>query len=36
MLFTHKGLSGPLIIDNSRDFSPGDEVRLDFSACYRI
>ena len=30
MLFTHKGLSGPLIIDNSRDFSPGDEVRLDF------
>ena len=28
LLFTHRGLSGPVIIDNSRDFFPGDEIRL--------
>lgn len=28
LLFTHKGLSGPVIIDNSRDFLPGDDIRL--------
>ena len=28
LLFTHKGLSGPVIIDNSRDFYPGDELKI--------
>ena len=28
LLFTHKGLSGPLIIDNSREIRPGDLIRL--------
>ncbi|MEA3424064.1 MAG: NAD(P)/FAD-dependent oxidoreductase [Bacillota bacterium] len=30
LLFTHKGLSGPIIIDNSRYFKAGDELRLNF------
>jgi predicted Rossmann fold flavoprotein len=30
LLFTHKGLSGPVIIDNSRHFKAGDEIRLNF------
>ena len=30
LLFTHKGLSGPLIIDNSRYFKAGDELGIDF------
>lgn len=28
ILFTHKGLSGPVIIDNSRDFLQGDELQI--------
>jgi predicted Rossmann fold flavoprotein len=28
LLFTHQGLSGPGILDFSRDFQPGDEIRL--------
>lgn len=31
-LFTHDGLSGPLILDFSRDFAPGDEIRLDLGS----
>ena len=30
LLFTHKGLSGPIIIDNSRYFKNGDQLRLNF------
>ncbi|MBN2259422.1 MAG: NAD(P)/FAD-dependent oxidoreductase [Clostridiales bacterium] len=30
LLFTHKGLSGPVIIDNSRYFEKGDEIKLNF------
>jgi hypothetical protein len=29
LLFTHKGLSGPVIIDHSRDFEAQDELRVD-------
>ncbi len=29
LLFTHKGLSGPVIIDNSRNFEVSDELRVD-------
>ncbi|MDC7225908.1 MAG: NAD(P)/FAD-dependent oxidoreductase [Spirochaetales bacterium] len=28
LLFTHKGMSGPVIIDNSRNLNPGDEIRI--------
>ncbi len=28
LLFTHNGLSGPVIIDNSRDFSPEDILKI--------
>ncbi len=31
MLFTHTGVSGPVIIDNSRDFLPGDIISVNFS-----
>ncbi len=30
MLFTHTGVSGPVIIDNSRDFLPGDILSVNF------
>ncbi len=30
LLFTHLGLSGPGILDASRDIRPGDEIRLSF------
>lgn len=32
LLFTHKGLSGPVILNNSRDFTAGDVLRLNFTA----
>lgn len=28
LLITHKGFSGPVILNNSRDFEPGDELRV--------
>ncbi|HVP95806.1 NAD(P)/FAD-dependent oxidoreductase [Methanoregula sp.] len=31
LLFTHAGLSGPGILDNSRDIRAGDEIRLSFA-----
>lgn len=31
LLFTHKGLSGPLILDNSRYLNAGDCIRLNFT-----
>lgn len=31
LLITHKGLSGPVIIDNSRDMLAGDELRINFT-----
>ncbi len=31
LLITHKGFSGPLILDSSRSIRPGDELRLNFS-----
>lgn len=31
LLFTHKGLSGPVILNNSRDFSSGDVLKLNFT-----
>jgi predicted Rossmann fold flavoprotein len=31
VLFTHLGLSGPGILDASRDIRPGDEIRLSFA-----
>lgn len=31
LLLTHKGVSGPLILDSSRDILPGDELRLRFA-----
>ncbi len=30
LLITHKGLSGPVVIDNSRDFEAGDVLKLNF------
>lgn len=30
LLITHKGLSGPVILNNSRDFSKGDLVKVNF------
>lgn len=30
LLFTHKGLSGPVILNNSRDFKTGDVLKLRF------
>ena len=30
ILLTHQGLSGPAILDASRDFLPGDELRVSF------
>lgn len=30
VLITHKGLSGPVIINNSRDFETGDEIAINF------
>lgn len=30
LLITHKGLSGPVVIDNSRDFREGDRLNLNF------
>jgi len=35
LLITHFGLSGPLIINNSRYFSPGDEIRINFLPAYQ-
>ncbi len=31
LLITHKGLSGPVIINNSRDMKEGDEIRINFT-----
>ena len=31
LLITHKGLSGPVIINNSRDMKGGDEIRTNFT-----
>lgn len=31
LLLTHKGVSGPLILDSSRDIQPGDELKLRFT-----
>ncbi len=31
LLFTHKGLSGPVILNNSRDFVAGDVLTLNFT-----
>lgn len=31
LLITHFGLSGPVIINNSREFSEGDELRINFT-----
>ena len=31
LLITHKGLSGPVIINSSRNMRPGDELRLNFA-----
>lgn len=30
LLFTHKGLSGPVILDSSRYIEPGDELKISF------
>ncbi len=30
LLFTHEGLSGPVILNNSRDFMPKDIIKLNF------
>lgn len=30
LLFTHEGLSGPVILNNSRDFMPKDLIKLNF------
>jgi len=35
LLITHRGLSGPVIINNSRDMVPGDEIRLNFTGLSR-
>jgi hypothetical protein len=35
VLFTHLGLSGPGILDASRDIRPGDEIRLSFAGTLR-
>ena len=35
VLFTHLGLSGPGILDASRDIRPGDTVRLSFAGAMR-
>ena len=35
LLITHKGLSGPVIINNSRDMRAGDEIRLNFTGLKR-
>jgi predicted Rossmann fold flavoprotein len=32
LLFTHRGVSGPVVIDLSRSLAPGDELRLGFVA----
>lgn len=32
LLFTHKGLSGPVILNNSRDFCAGDFLRINFTS----
>lgn len=32
LLFTHRGLSGPVILNNSRDFLEGDVLKLAFTA----
>ena len=34
LLFTHQGLSGPVIIDNSRDFSGGSQLRINLFPGY--
>lgn len=31
LLFTHEGLSGPVILNNSRNFLPGDAIRLNIA-----
>ncbi len=31
LLFTHEGLSGPVILNNSRDFLPKDVIKLNFA-----
>lgn len=31
LLFTHKGLSGPVILNNSRDFLAGDSLKINFT-----
>ena len=35
LLFTHTGLSGPGILDHSRDIRAGDEIRLSFAGSVR-
>lgn len=35
LLLTHFGLSGPVIINNSRDFLSGDELRVNFTSYKR-
>ncbi len=35
LLFTHKGLSGPVILNNSRDFMAGDILRINFTSLTR-
>ncbi|MBI9108930.1 MAG: aminoacetone oxidase family FAD-binding enzyme [Spirochaetales bacterium] len=35
LLFTHTGLSGPLIIDNSREMRPGDSLEVSLLPDYR-
>jgi len=32
LLFTHKGLSGPVILDSSRYIEPGDDLKISFLA----
>ena len=32
LLLTHFGLSGPVVIDNSRDFMPNDEIKINFTS----
>jgi hypothetical protein len=34
LLFTHKGLSGPVILNNSRDFLEGDVLKLAFTPIF--
>lgn len=36
LLFTHQGLSGPLILDNSRRMRPGQTIRLVFDSQDRL